>query len=88
MSGLEVEIVLAVDCRTLLVALKKFLITYLQAGTGMFTKRRIGMGDVFGYYYGLLVNDNMTRSQDKTQKYGEELMQMTWETFVSWQTEF
>lgn len=77
---LDVGTLLAVKCGALEVTLSKPLINHSQAGTGIFTARWFGKGDVVGQYYGSLVYDNMILRHRTTRTYGELSLQVTQET--------
>lgn len=70
-SWAYVEILVAVECEAPGMTLKKSLINHQQVGTRIFAAMGFGKGDVFGYYCGPLVYENMTWRQHTTKRYGE-----------------
>lgn len=82
--GLKVETLVAVNCRTLGVTLRKVLINHPPAGSGILPARWFTKDDVVGYYYGALVYENMTKRQHTKKTSGESFMQVTQKMFCKW----
>lgn len=72
--GLEMEVLLEVECRVLGMTVKKLLIYHLQMRNRMFSARHIGKGDVVGYIYGSFVYKSINFHQHTTKTNAVKLM--------------
>lgn len=81
---LKAEILLAVICSSIALALKKAALFPPEAGRTVFFSRLVGIGSPVGYYYCSDVYEDLNSGGFRIETYGENIMTVTTKTFLKW----
>lgn len=59
------------------ISMEKSTMLHPDAGLGLFASRELIEGEVIGYYYGSVVNSNLTKERQTKKAYWKRIMQVT-----------